>query len=146
MTGKEKPSELDSSEALRVLQGLRDGIANEIGLNSQAFPKIIALTASDLAGTDVRAITLSMGKTHRTIPLTGAMCLSAALGLRGTVPNAINGTEVRAGYREFSIAHPGGMITLGVDYPSDYAGVEVDSVTCSRTARRIMEGHIYASL
>jgi 2-methylaconitate cis-trans-isomerase PrpF len=146
LTGKEKPPQLDSSDTLRVLQGIRDRIAKDIGYDFQAFPKITALTANDLDGTDVRAISISMGRTHKTIPLTGAMCLAGAMGLHGTVPNKISGIKARAGYREFSIAHLEGMIKLGVDYPHDFASGKVDSVTCSRTARRIMEGYVYASL
>ncbi|MDI6600491.1 MAG: PrpF domain-containing protein [Thermoanaerobacteraceae bacterium] len=143
--GIESTDFIDGSSGLKVLQLIRDSVSERIGLNSKAFPKIMMIKKNE-EKSEIITRTISMGKTHKTIPLTGAMCLAAATGIPGTLPNMIAGIEFTEGYKEFNIGYPGGTTKIGVEFAYDNNNYTIKSITCSRTARRIMEGFVYATI
>jgi 2-methylaconitate cis-trans-isomerase PrpF len=90
------------------------------------------------AGTDadIAVRMVSSDQFHKATPLTGAMCLAAAVAIPNTLPAAIaltSGGEIR-------IAHPSGVLAVGA--ASAVGGDVVDRVWAYRTARRIMEGRV----
>lgn len=150
MTGGEPAAQIDSSPQLRVLQMIRDLAAKMIGLTGEAFPKICMVAEAhacrtEADGADLAARTISMGKTHKTIPLTGAFSLAAAAALPGSVPaNLIRKQLPSSGSMVLKISHPGGVIAVALETSETANGlVGIEKVTAARTARRIMDGYIY---
>lgn len=149
MTGAELPSQIDSSAQLRVLQAIRDLAAERIGLAGPSFPKIAVVANPQCVepGTDdLVARTVSLGRAHKTIPLTAALCLAAAALTPGTLPASLlsDGSDARVGGRAFRIGHPEGSIAVSVETQTlEQGGILVTKVTGTRTARRIMEGFVY---
>ena len=136
--------------ALARLEAIRRAAGRAMGLPADAasVPKIAIVAppaeAETLAGErleadamDLTARMISMGRPHRALPLTGAMCLAVAARLPGTLVAELATARTEC----VRIAQPSGISTLGavvaVGPPA-----EARSVTVSRTARRLMEGRV----
>lgn len=155
MTGSELPAQIDDSVNPRILQAIRDLAAEKIGLSGPAFPKVAVVAGVfgyrtvkgeyvEAGAVDLTARTISLGKTHKTIPLTGAFSLAAAAVVPGTLPAGLLGKELGDPTREIRIGHPEGSVTVWVEtQQAAEGGVRVNRVTGIRTARRIMEGYVY---
>jgi len=81
------------------------------------------------------ALAISMGRAHRALPMTGALCCAAAVKIPGTVPNRLcpnANSPIR-------IAHPKGVsdVVVQVDVSAER---RVRSVGVVRTARRLVSG------
>ncbi|MGD0053716.1 MAG: PrpF domain-containing protein, partial [Vulcanimicrobiaceae bacterium] len=86
----------------------------------------------------VRAI--SVGQPHRSVPLTGALCLVVAARVPGRVAHAL----VRSGDAgaPLRIGHPSGTILVAADVRDDRGTLRVPSATVFRTARRLFQGEV----
>lgn len=87
---------------------------------------------------DVSIRMMSMQKPHQALAITGAVCISVAAGLEGTLVNALcaSGKEV------LRIGHPGGVMETSIKRE----GGKIQSVEVLRTARRIMEGYVFTHI
>ena len=83
-----------------------------------------------------------MQRIHRTFPATGAMCLAAAVALPGTIANEL-ATPASGLQRSVRMGHAAGAMEIGVEVAQDHGHWQVCSTTTSRTARKIMDGHVY---
>lgn len=159
MTGYEMPDAIGGDarlmgrlEAIRrrasVLMGLAADEAAAAALIS--IPKIAMLAPSADAPTlsgrqltaaeaDIAARTISVGQPHKAIPLTGALCLAAAIRVPGTVAARLVRT---GGGDSIRIAHPSG--TISVDAKAETRGKEIHihHATVLRSARRMFEGNV----
>jgi 2-methylaconitate isomerase len=84
---------------------------------------------------------ISMGNTHRALPLTGALCLGVAARIDGTLVNR----HVRADSRardEIRILQPSGVSVVGARVDRDPAGWHARVASVYRTQRRLFEGHV----
>jgi 2-methylaconitate cis-trans-isomerase PrpF len=137
---------------LRRLEELRGTCAVLAGLAasrdtaataSPALPRL-ALVGDGHAGRpgDFSLRALSMGRVHHACPMTVLMCAAAAARLPGTVPHAA--ALAREGLPEsggaVSVAHHKGIATAAVRLGD---GAAVDSVSITRTARRLLTGEAY---
>lgn len=103
-------------------------------LDSPAVPRIVAVRRGEGDET-LAAIAFSMGKVHRALPMTAALCLAAAAHLDGSVV-----AECAASPSELvRIRHPRGVAPVLVDTTGD----ELRSLGVVRTARRLMEGRAF---
>ncbi len=145
---------LNKIEAIRAAAAVAMGIAKTpeaASRSSQANPKIVLVAppadATTLSGTfvsagamDLTVRMLSMGRPHRAVALTAAMCTAVAARVEGTVvhgvarPPSASGADVRLG-------HPSGTIDLAARVQGG-ADPIAESVVVYRTARRLMEGSI----
>ena len=132
INGCELPEELDAKPGLYdLLESVRGLVAEKLGyvkdwknalVESPAVPKLIAVskpqayTTSDGSAiaaedADIQARMMTMKKTHKTIALTGALCIGAAAIVEGSVVNRIvagfDGDMLR-------IANPGGIISVNL--------------------------------
>ncbi|MEN8128777.1 MAG: PrpF domain-containing protein [Pseudomonadota bacterium] len=108
-----------------------DGPAEFISLDGSIYGK----ETHDIA---IRIV--SMGKTHRAVTLTGAMCLAAAVRVPGTIPNQLarEGQPIRIG-------NPSGVLPIEAEVIcSDQNQYRAVSTTSYRTQRRLMEGSVLA--
>ncbi|HEV8502440.1 MAG TPA: 2-methylaconitate cis-trans isomerase PrpF [Casimicrobiaceae bacterium] len=95
----------------------------------------------DAAQIDVVARMLSMGRMHHALPGTGAVALAVACAVRGTVAHAAAPTAGRSG--DIRIGHPSGVLALSAHVREKAGHWSVDKVVVSRTARRLMAGHVF---
>ena len=146
---------LDSDpDLLRRLEEVRRAGAAALGMGGAqdpppAVPKVAAVappagfTASggqrlDAGGSDLLGRCVSMGRFHRTYPISVAMATAAAARIPGTlVARCASG-----GAGPVRIGHPAGVMPVECSVERRGGGWRVRSVTTYRTARRIMEGHV----
>jgi 2-methylaconitate cis-trans-isomerase PrpF len=169
--------------ALKLIEGIRRIAAVKMGLATddvsaglvQGTPKIAILSPPKFNNgneehskvQDIYVTSYSMGKKHPSFQLTGAVCLSAAVSVPGTIASDIcrrrfyispPGTppemlieeqELKVGTmeRQVTIVHESGEISADVKIREESDGeVVVESVSVSRTARRLFEGNVLINI
>jgi 2-methylaconitate isomerase len=161
-TGTESPTELDGRtgfiemlEAIRCAAGVAMGLGNDaddIHHRSPSNPKIGLVAeprdAVDLAGRatssaagDLTARMISMGNTHRALPLTGALCLGVAAKITGTVVNR-HARGGRQNDAELRILQPSGVTVVGAVVDENDSGWHARLASVYRTQRRLFEGRV----
>jgi 2-methylaconitate cis-trans-isomerase PrpF len=83
-----------------------------------------------------------MGKAHRSLPLTAAICLAAARGIAGTLVARALGAEPGAG-GPLTLIHPSGTIEVAASFGSGERRPALKRVSVARTARRLFAGCVY---
>ena len=162
VTCVESPAELDARselmnmlEAVRCAAGVAMGLADDadaIHVSSPSIPKIGLVAAArdcvDLSGRrhaaacgDVSARMISMGNTHRALPLTGALCLGVAAHITGTVVNRHTRAE-RPSAGEIRILQPSGVMAVGAEVEELECGWHARRASVYRTQRRLFEGSV----
>ncbi len=143
LEGNESPEYIDSQLYLRgQVESIRDQVAVLISssLGKQFYSKQvkIAIFNTDVATCDfdVEARVINRYKTHKAYPVSGAICLSAAVMIPGTITYKAHGNHPQ---QSVKIAHPRGVIeTLShIDARDE---IEVISTSVDRSARVIMNG------
>jgi 2-methylaconitate cis-trans-isomerase PrpF len=159
----ELPADVDANLPLHAaLEEIRDQAAVLMGLapdvetahtKAKAIPKVVMVAPAagyrttggvDLpaARIDLTARMLSMGKCHRTMAGTAAICTAVAAAIEGSVVHEV--TRAGAGADgEVRIGHGAGVLDIGVKAERRPEGWHVVSVSTFRTARRIMDGRVY---
>jgi 2-methylaconitate cis-trans-isomerase PrpF len=159
----ERPEEVDANAPLHAaLEEIRDHAAVRLGLapdpatahiQVKALPKVVMVappagyqTTGGVAlpseRIDLTARMLSMGKCHRTMAGTAAICTAVAAAIEGTVVHEV--TRPGAGAAgEVRVGHGAGVLDIGVKAERRPEGWHVVSVSTFRTARRIMDGRVY---
>lgn len=161
LTGAESPEVLDRDqalasrlEAIRAEATVRMGITPDAASATERSPAVpkIALVAPpsdrrDAAGgavaaedVDLLVLLVSMGRFHRAVALTGAMCLAVAAQVPGTLVAEVArpigpGADVRIG-------HPSGVLAIAAEVEVGPAGPRALATRVYRTARRLMEGYV----
>jgi 2-methylaconitate isomerase len=156
VSGHEAPEELEAipgflarAEAVRCAAAQRMGLLTAQGGAQMVNPRVALLAhAADYVATDGRRIEgsaydlsvrmLSLGRVHRAMTLTGAMCLAAACQTAGTLPAQICAPSEDG----LLIGHPAGILPAQAEVVSDPAGPRVVAASVYRTARRLMEGRV----
>ncbi|KDE57925.1 PrpF protein [Halostagnicola sp. A56] len=159
VTGTELPEDIDNDpEFLHWIEQIRATVCAELDIvdsaedataESPGFPKVafVAPPADYEATTgyvseseiDITARIMSMQYLHPVYAVTGASCTAAATLLKGTIPNRV--ADVPDGERVV-LGHPKGKMSVKANVNKD----EVESVTVSRTQRRLMEGRAFYTL
>ncbi|MBA4489924.1 2-methylaconitate cis-trans isomerase PrpF family protein [Paracoccus sp. S1E-3] len=158
LSGTEMPDEFAADMALMArLEAIRRRASMMMGLTTDedaaasliSIPKIVMLAPPQAAVTlsgrklaagdaDITARALSAGQPHNAIPLTGALCLAAAI----RVPDSIAaGFAVRAD-GAIRIAHPSGTISVDAVTEDRKGQINVLQATVLRSARRLFEGAV----
>ena len=155
LTGTESPAELERVPGLSaLLEAIRNAAGRAAGYDPvpAGVPKVgvvapptayAALSGERLEARDmdftVRMI--SVGRPHRAVPLTAAMCLAVAAGIEGTLVREAMpgppGDDVRIG-------QPSGVTPVGAKVVLTGAGWSAEHAVVYRTARRLMDGRVYA--
>ncbi|KFY33523.1 hypothetical protein V495_08295 [Pseudogymnoascus sp. VKM F-4514 (FW-929)] len=137
------PLDLDKlHHKMALLEEIRREGAEKMGLDPDiaSVPKIVIClppTAEAVSkGVHIQCLVLSMGQTHKAIPLTLALNLGAACKIEGTIPFVLaNGVDAK---KDVTIQHPSGAINVGVELN----GKEVESAVLYSTARLLMLGEV----
>jgi hypothetical protein len=148
LAGNEMPDELEAMPGLLDrLEAIRRAAALAAGLppDGRSVPKLGFVAppqpAWTLAGerlaADAMQLTLrimSMGRPHRALPLTGALCTAVAAAIDGTLV-----AQARVGAGDLVVAQPSGLLSLNAEVERHPAWHARRAVVL-RTARRLMEG------
>ena len=159
LKGAEMPEALEADKNMvEALEAIRCAAAVVMGLTaspeeakarSPSNPKVALVSPAQPAATltgnmikadamDLTVRMVSMGRPHRSVPLTGAMCLAIAAGIDGTIVNQV---RKHSQLSDLRIGHPSGVIELSAHVRHD-DGWHADRVVVYRTARRLMEGSV----
>jgi 2-methylaconitate cis-trans-isomerase PrpF len=133
-------------ERLRAHAAVAAGLAEtpeEATSTVRSVPKLAVVDPAD--GVDLAVRALTMGRAHRAVQLTSGICLAAAAALPGTVVHSclagdLDPTGEGGALR---VGHPSGVMELRVRASAHSDGWRLESVTASRTARRLMEGSVF---
>ena len=154
LTGVELPGVTEADGALMAkLEAIRRAAAAAMGLDPQtaSVPKVAFVAPPADAATfsgaglkadsvDLTARAISMGRSHRALPLTAAMALAAAARIPGTLaaeaagPASSDDAPVRLG-------HPSGVAAVVADLATADPP-HLARLTVTRTARRLMDGRV----
>ena len=147
---------LDALESIRLSASVAMGIAENIHQASAipGIPKIaivscpadsVTLSAETIGkyDCDLMLRMISVGQPHRAIPVTGALCTAVAARIEGTVVNRL--TKMRSITQSIRIAHPSGVSEVDAEVVRQEDGWHSRSASIKRTARRLMDGHVYVS-
>ncbi|MCB2361103.1 2-methylaconitate cis-trans isomerase PrpF family protein [Clostridium estertheticum] len=155
LKGTELPKEftekdLNRIEEIRSIAAEMCGFANkeEATKISPAVPKATIISTPseyiDLSGIkrnkenmDVIVRMMSMQKPHKAIAITGAVCITVAANIEGTIVSKI--VKSNNNNNKLKIAHSGGIMETVANVNSG----KIEYVKVVRTARRIMDGYVY---
>ena len=146
---------LNRLELIRVAASVAMGLAPDPAAVARlgSIPKVAMVAAAQptvtLAGQglspadyDIAIRMISMGRPHRAVPMTGAICLAAAVRVAGSVPSLIAG-HVGGDVR---IGHPSGVVVVDAVVEKGSEGPRVRQGTLLRTARRLFDGEVLLDL
>ena len=155
LAGVEMPAALDgNAEALAKLEAVRRAAGEAAGLDpvSGSIPKVgmvaqptafetLSGERLEPADMDIAARMISVGRPHRAVPLTAALCLGVAVRVEGTLVweagRASGGSDIRIG-------HPSGIALVAAEVSGNGAKAHAERAVVYRTARRLMDGFVYA--
>jgi 2-methylaconitate cis-trans-isomerase PrpF len=146
VAGDFDPAALNQDDALLGrLEAIRGAAATALGVvtapgeaaaRSPAVPRLLLVGVPDGPDADLVTLAVTMGRVHRALPMTAALCGAAACHIPGTVAaracRDAPGEVVR-------LRHPKGIVEILVDAD----GPTIRSVGVVRTARRLMAGTAY---
>ncbi|GAB6194602.1 2-methylaconitate cis-trans isomerase PrpF [Desulfocastanea catecholica] len=127
----------------------------EATARSQAVPKIAFVSKSQAYTinqgreigadeVDIVARIMSMGTLHRSYAVSGGIATAGAAMIPGTVVYDLMSEDSRA--RDLlRIGHPGGVIDIGAVIEKKGDTYAYKEAVVGRTARRLMEGYVFAS-
>lgn len=162
IAGDELPDSLNSNpqflhllEEVRAQASVLFGIAETVekARGIVAAPKVMTVaprqayvttSGAQLAAEqmDIMTRTLSVGAIHHACPVSAASALAAACSIPGTVCERI--LPCKQPYSSISIGHPAGVLKAGAKTIKSDGKWVCESISMSRTARRLMEGMLFA--
>jgi hypothetical protein len=147
LEGIESPAAMEADaglmarlEALRVAAALKMGIAaseEEARTKIRNIPHVAIVSAPRGDAEHITVRMMSTGQPHRATPLTGALCLAAAMRLPGTIAASVARLPADAN-ADLVIAHPTGRLPVAARVDNGH----VAEAVVYRTARRLMEGAV----
>ena len=158
--GNESPEELEGDkvfmarmEAIRCAASVAMGIAKDLAHAEMltGVPKVAIIsrptTTSTLSGVvldesrfDICIRMISVGRPHRAVPITGAICLAVASRIPGSLAHRFAGSS-RGPLR---IANPSGVVVVDAKVNVGLNGqVQAEYGAVYRTARKLFSGFVY---
>ncbi len=139
-------------EDIRCAGAVAMGLAPDLESAARAVaqPKVAMVSAPRVVTTlsgcllaaedqDIVIRMISVGRPHRAVPLTGALCLAAACHVPGSIPHRMVRSRNGVLAKTLRIGHPSGTILVSAKV--DDGTIEYASVY--RTARRLFEGAVF---
>ncbi len=145
LTGAETLAELDENQAFyEKMEPLRQKAGAMMGMGDvthSVTPKF-GLIAPAQAGGSALTRYFMPWKTHPSLAVTGAQCLSACLLCPGTVGDGIM-ARPNASPARLQLEHPMGLLDVLMDTRVDGDSFEVISAGLTRTARKLAAGEVF---
>lgn len=163
MRGTESPAEIEGNKSLMALiekirgqAAVWSGLAEkpeDAALKSPYTPffAIVSEPAdyTTISGGKVKAgdidlvsRLLFMLKMHKTHPITGTVCMGAAVRIPGTVAWDVLREDAKT-RMSVNIGHPGGVIPVESEAETKNGQTVMKRIGVYRTARKIMDGHVF---
>jgi len=153
-------AQFDKVQTAAVLESIRARAAVMLGLAeddkkasiySQAVPKIAVVSPAETYQTmdgkmvegsdnDLLIRCISMGRLHKAMPGTAAICAAGAVKIEGTVVSQVAESDTSRSKVRFG--HPSGVMDTCSKVEQRGGHIHYRQATFFRTARRIMEGNI----
>jgi 2-methylaconitate cis-trans-isomerase PrpF len=151
------PDEFDSHPTLdKTLESIRRKAAVAMGICKDepstpgSIPKIAMVSRATshklLSGEMIQGNTidlvvraLSVGQPHRALPITVALAVAAAANIEGSTVHANVSSEL-VDPEGITLGHSSGKVIVGAKFDD---GGSLTHATVFRTARRLMDGHVY---
>jgi 2-methylaconitate cis-trans-isomerase PrpF len=150
LTASVRPEELDADpamleriEAVRAAGAVAMGLAADPASTTPSLPQLALFAAA--GPRELRTLGISMGKAHRSLPLTAAICLAAASGIAGTLVAGVLGDEAGED-GPLTLIHPSGRIDVAASFAPSGGRPRLTRVSVARTARRLFEGSVYVDV
>ena len=152
------PSDIDANTgACQLLEALRRegavimGLTGDAAAAAQASPKIgvvsspvdyVAIDGTPISAGDydIGIRMISMGKAHKAVPLTAAMCLAAAALAPGTIPHSL--ARIRSA-PEVRVGSPSGVLSVGAIVSQSQSIAYAERTIVYYTANKLMAGVVY---
>lgn len=145
------PDLLSRLNSIRRQAAVTMGISKVLDTVPGSIPKIAMVTAPythrlisgetiQQEDCDLLVRAISVGQPHRAVPITVAMALAAASRIDGSVVQEVTSSR-RVDADGITIGHNSGKLLVGANF--NESG-DVTDATVFRTARRLMEGTVYA--
>jgi 2-methylaconitate cis-trans-isomerase PrpF len=125
-----EPALMRRVEAMRVIAGERVGLGD---VTKAVLPKV-GIVGRDDSG-DVTVAYLMPWQVHKSLAVTGAVCVTTAASTRGTILSRERPLEDGV----VRLRHPSGVMEVSVRFDADE---KLAAAGVIRTARRIFEGHV----
>ncbi len=133
------PEVMKKMESIRLEAGLRAGMGD---VSNNVLPKIGVLSSPKDEKNNIHSLYFTPKTLHPSHAVTGAICVGAALKLKGTVASEVG--KENGQNREFVIIkHPAGVIEVNIEMKTTENGLLLDKAGTLRTVRKIMEGYVY---
>jgi 2-methylaconitate cis-trans-isomerase PrpF len=160
LRGDELPAEIESrADVLATLEEIRAKISKLLGMcgnwreayqRYRTNPKIAFVSAPasfrTLQGqqvpaesSDLMARVMAMGRVHKAFAITAAIPTAAASKIPGSVVHAI----CRHSSSTVRIAHPSGIMSIGITTKGEKGKFRLQEVVVGRTARKLMDGQVF---
>lgn len=147
LSGFESPSDLenDSSlkrriEEIRLLCGPMMNLGN---VTSRTVPKMCLIAPPQRGGT-ISTRTFIPRRVHQSIGVFGALSVATACAVPGSVAEGLADIEMRSGRHSLDVEHPTGFFTVKIEVATERGGIVVSRSAFMRTARKLMDGIVYA--
>ena len=163
LQGTESPADIDAdTQLLDSIERVRGHAAQLVGMvedwrdaaASSPYVPFIALVgpsqeyvsfgsgeAVSSSQVDFVSRLLFMLRMHKAYPITGAVCTGAAAMIPGTIVQEV--ADLSPEPHVVRIGHPSGVIDVEAEVDVGSSGPVLRRAAVGRTARRIMEGHIF---
>lgn len=143
LSGRERPAELDANAALlEKLESMRLEAGHRMGLgdvSNSVVPKPVVVSSGDTENSVVSRY-FTPHRCHASHAVTGAIGVSTAFALPGTVASGVDRKE---GRHLLSVVHPQGQIDIDVELVGEGVKAVVNKAALVRTARKIMQGDLH---
>jgi 2-methylaconitate cis-trans-isomerase PrpF len=162
LRGNENMDEFGNDEvALKKCEEIRSVVAEIMGIakreeatkKSPGAPKIAVVAPPapystpkgqvEASQIDVVARMTALQKLHKAYAVTGAVCLGVAAKIEGTIVNEIYRKVQPDNPSAVRIGHPTGTLQVEIEIGNQNGIMELTKAALARTARLLMDGHVY---
>lgn len=134
---------LDKPQLMNQLESIRLEVADRAGMgdvSNSVLPKI-GLLSKPRKGGNIRSLYFTPKTLHPTHAVSGAVCVTSSALCEGTIAYEVADTE---GWSEqLILEHQAGIIPVELSVQSDQDNFIINSAGTYRTARKLMDGHVY---
>lgn len=148
-----RPAEIDGDpdllariEPIRAAACVAMGLARDGAHATAAVPAVpmLVFVGPGGDGADLTTTAMSMGRAHRALQVTGAVCTAAAAAVPGSLVNRALGSPAPRERLALNLRHPAGVIDVNaVLRPGEPPDRLVERVGVGRTARKLMAGTVF---
>jgi len=149
LTGYETKAEIDKNhKVIDKIEALRHKAAKLMNLGDvthKMTPKICLIAEPKSGGTITARYFIAPFNynCHPTMAISGSLVLSAASFIEGTIANELTDLSVMEGPQLIEIEHPSGKIPIEITIERDDDDYKVPEVSYFRTARLLIDGHVF---